>query len=464
LSWDRKIIVPVFLALALAIFVVAYLQKRSLENALLQESFLRTYEAVLQQTPRYIDVTSFAEPFSGPAQKRFQALFREIQNSTTIRMSLWSDDRRILFSNLKSIIAVHSPRHADLATLFANPKPFFIRRTEDPNWPTQTAVGEFLDMYIPISVAGKVVAGMEIHSAVSGILSPVKTQSYYNGVLLTASGAAILIICFLAKNLKDDRDRQNALANLNSQLYQESHKHAQALQKSNAELEQFAYVASHDLQEPLRMITGYTTLLARRYQGKLDKEADEFIGYAVDGAKRMQGLIQDLLSYSRVGSKGKEFARVDCEVVVAQTLTALQVAIQESGASVTREPLPTVLGDETQLVQLFQNLVGNAIKYRNSKAPEVHISCAQKAGEWVFAVKDNGIGIDPRYAQRIFVIFQRLHTREEYVGTGIGLAICKKIVERHGGKIWMESELGKGATFYFTMPAFPIGAAVASRG
>jgi light-regulated signal transduction histidine kinase (bacteriophytochrome) len=295
---------------------------------------------------------------------------------------------------------------------------------------------------------------MEIHSVVSGILSPVKTQSYYNGVLLTASGAGILIICFLAKNLKDDRDRQNTLANLNSQLYQESHKHAQALQKSNAELEQFAYVASHDLQEPLRMITGYTTLLARRYQGKLDKEADEFIGYAVDGAKRMQGLIDDLLSYSRVGTQGKEFALVDCEGVLARTLVSLQVAVEESSARVTREPLPTVTGDETQLGQLFLNLVGNAIKYRDgSKAPEVHISCRQKGADWLFAIKDNGIGIDPQHRDRLFVIFQRLHTREEYPGSGIGLAICKKIVERHGGRIWVESELGKGATFYFTMPA-----------
>jgi light-regulated signal transduction histidine kinase (bacteriophytochrome) len=246
---------------------------------------------------------------------------------------------------------------------------------------------------------------------------------------------------------------QAATAIHNAQLHEHIQSQAAKLSRSNEELEQFAYVASHDLQEPLRMITGYTSLLARRYQGKLDKDADEFIAYAADGAKRMQGLIQDLLSYSRVGTKGKEFARIDCEAVIARTLTALQVAIQESGASVTHEPLPTVLGDETQLVQLFQNLIGNAIKYRNSKAPEVHVSCAQKGSEWVFAVKDNGVGIDSRYAQRIFVIFQRLHTREEYVGTGIGLAICKKIVERHGGRIWVESELGNGATFLFTIPA-----------
>jgi light-regulated signal transduction histidine kinase (bacteriophytochrome) len=245
---------------------------------------------------------------------------------------------------------------------------------------------------------------------------------------------------------------QAATAIHNAQLHEQIQAQAAKLSRSNAELEQFAYVASHDLQEPLRMVRGYTSLLARRYQGKLDKQADEFIAYATDGANRMQGLIQDLLSYSRVGTKSKQFARIDCEAVIAQTLTALQVAIQESGARVMRDQLPIVMGDETQLGQLFQNLIGNALKYRNSRAPEVHISCAQKAGEWVFAVKDNGIGIDPQYHERIFLIFQRLHGKAEYPGTGIGLAVCKKIVERHGGKIWVESELGRGATFIFALP------------
>jgi PAS domain S-box-containing protein len=227
----------------------------------------------------------------------------------------------------------------------------------------------------------------------------------------------------------------------------------QELKRSNDDLQQFAYVASHDLQEPLRMIMGYTTLIARRYKGKLDKEADEFIAYAVDGAKRMQALIQDLLSYSRVGTQAREFTTIDCGAIVARALAALQFAIAESGATVTFDGLPTVAADETQLGQLFQNLIGNAIKYRNSEAPQVRISCNREGNNYVFAVKDNGIGIDPRYAERIFVIFQRLHTREEYAGSGIGLAICKKIVDRHGGKIWVESEPGNGATFYFTLPA-----------
>jgi len=225
------------------------------------------------------------------------------------------------------------------------------------------------------------------------------------------------------------------------------------LARSNVELERFAYVASHDLQEPLRMITGYTGLLAKRYQGKLDKDADEFIGYANDGAKRMHGLINDLLAYSRVGFKQKEFAPTDCETVLLTVCTALKATLEASHALVTHDPLPSVMGDASQLEQLFQNLIGNGIKFRNAKAPQIHVSCKREEREWVFSVRDNGIGIDPKYGEKVFVVFQRLHTREEYPGTGIGLALCKKIVERHGGRIWVESQPGEGATFYFTIPA-----------
>jgi PAS domain S-box-containing protein len=225
------------------------------------------------------------------------------------------------------------------------------------------------------------------------------------------------------------------------------------LKRSNDELVQFAYVASHDLQEPLRMVASYTQLLAKRYKGRLDSDADEFIAYAVDGSNRMQGMIQDLLAYSRAGSNGKVLLGISTENAFENALTNLGATITDSGAIVTHDPLPTITSDETQLTQVFQNLVGNAIKYRGFDVPQVHVSASKNGrNEWIFSVRDNGLGIDSQYFDRIFIIFQRLHGREERKGTGIGLAICKKILERLGGRIWVESQLEKGSTFYFALP------------
>jgi PAS domain S-box-containing protein len=224
------------------------------------------------------------------------------------------------------------------------------------------------------------------------------------------------------------------------------------LARSNKELEQFAYVASHDLQEPLRMVSSYTQLLAQKYEGQLDEKAKKYINYAVDGAVRMQRLINDLLTYSRIGTRGKPSELIDSHSVLGEALRNLAATIEENRAVITNEDLPMVRADESQLMQVFQNLIANAIKFRQKEIPRVHISVREQEHEWVFSVKDNGIGIDPKYSGRLFVIFQRLHTKEEYPGTGIGLAVCKRIVERHGGRIWFESELGKGTTFYFTIP------------
>lgn len=268
--------------------------------------------------------------------------------------------------------------------------------------------------------------GSEFPAEIS--ISPLETN---NGILVTAV-------------VRDITDRKLA--------QQQLQQHADELERSNAELEQFAYVASHDLQEPLRVVASYSQLLARRYQDKLDSDANDFIDFIVDGATRMQILINDLLSYSRVGSRGKEFESTDLNKVVESALHILELSLEDNAATVTYDNMPTLMADSIQLVQLFQNLIGNAIKFHGDVPPQIHLGVERKPNEIVFMVRDNGIGIAPQYAERIFLVFQRLHGKEEYPGTGIGLAICKKIVERHGGRIWMESVPGDGSTFFFTIP------------
>jgi len=224
------------------------------------------------------------------------------------------------------------------------------------------------------------------------------------------------------------------------------------LRRSNQELEHFAYIASHDLQEPLRMVSSYTQLLAQRYKDKLDADADEFIHYVEDGVSRMRALINGLLVYSRVGTSGAAFELTDCEAAFDCALTNLQVAVDGSGAVITHHPLPVVMADASQLTQVFQNLIGNAIKFCSQELPRIHVAAEPRGNEWLFSIRDNGIGIDPQYHDRIFDMSQRLHSRTEYPGSGVGLAICDKVVKRHGGRIWVESQTGKGATFYFTIP------------
>jgi PAS domain S-box-containing protein len=262
------------------------------------------------------------------------------------------------------------------------------------------------------------------------MLSPLKNAE---GILVTAA-------------IRDITERRKSEENLVKKV--------EELKRSNDELEHFAYIASHDLQEPLRMVASYTQLLAKRYKGRLDSEADEFIAFAVDGSNRMQVLIQDLLAYSRSGSSGSTLRETNSGGALRAALANLQATIDLSGAVVTCDSLPDITTDHTQLSQVFQNLVGNAIKYRGAAVPHIHIGAARITGgdHWIFSVRDNGMGIEPQYFDRIFVLFQRLHGREEFEGTGIGLAICKKIVERLGGRIWVESQPGKGSTFRFELP------------
>jgi signal transduction histidine kinase len=227
---------------------------------------------------------------------------------------------------------------------------------------------------------------------------------------------------------------------------------AEDLARSNAELQQFAYVASHDLQEPLRMVSSYTQLIVKRYGGQLDTDAKEFMEFIVDGAARMKRLIEDLLAYSRVGTRGQGFQLTECEAALKKALINLRGSIEASGATVTYGRLPILNADGSQLTQLFQNLIGNAIKFKDADLPHIHVSADESEDAWVLKIKDNGIGIDPQYFERIFILFQRLHGKAEYPGTGIGLAICKKIMDRHGGRIWVESEPGHGSTFCCSLP------------
>ena len=256
-----------------------------------------------------------------------------------------------------------------------------------------------------------------------------------------------LVLC-VRRALEDTRLRQER-AHAQEQL---AHK-VEELARSNCDLEQFAYVASHDLQEPLRMVAAYTQLLAERYQGKFDSAADRYISYAVEGATRMQALLEDLLAFSRVGRNGSVPAPTDVDAALKDVLRNLALALKEHSVTVTCNPLPTILADHFQVVQLFQNLIGNAIKFRGKRNPCITISAEQKGREWLFSVFDNGIGIAGEHQDLVFKIFQRLHTRSEYPGNGVGLAICKRIVEHNGGRIWVESELGHGSNFRFTFPA-----------
>lgn len=244
--------------------------------------------------------------------------------------------------------------------------------------------------------------------------------------------------------VRDITERRRAEKKLASTMRQ--------LERSNVDLEDFAYVVSHDLQSPLNTMVSFVRLLENRYKGQLDDRADEYIDYVVQGGQRMGTMINDLLTYSRVGTRGEPFKPVDLESVLKLVLGQLEAAISESRAAITHDPLPSIPGDYSQLARLFQNLIGNAIKFRGEEPPRIHISGEQRDNEWQFWVRDNGIGIEPKYTERIFGVFQRLHRQEEYSGTGIGLAVCKRIVERHGGRIWVESMPGEGSTFYFTIP------------
>jgi light-regulated signal transduction histidine kinase (bacteriophytochrome) len=309
----------------------------------------------------------------------------------------------------------------------------------------QKSTSDSTQLVILVSFLGLAIALLVAISVTVGISRPLRR--------LRMAADRIAAGEMVEPGFTDRRDEIGSLSRAMSTMVRSLNQQAGELKRSNGDLEQFAYIASHDLQEPLRMVSGFTGLLQRRYAGKLDADADEFIGFVIGGVNRMQALINDLLSYSRVGREDVAAKPVDMQVVVDQALANLQTAIEERSALVSRGPLPTVLANQGMLVRVFQNLISNALKFCKADRPIVRIAAEQHGAEWVFSVADNGIGIDPQYRDRIFLIFQRLHQQGEYPGTGIGLAVVKRIVERNGGRIWLESEPGKGTTFFFTLPA-----------
>jgi light-regulated signal transduction histidine kinase (bacteriophytochrome) len=304
---------------------------------------------------------------------------------------------------------------------------------------------------------------MDAQNAEALLIVPITTGERNLGLLLVFLEHGSLFI-------NDDLDllsifaQQKAVLLQNHLMLEEARRYAEdleekvqertaALQRSNEDLRRFAYVASHDLQEPLRTVSMYLQLIEQRYPDKLDDDGREFIAFAVDGAAHMKDLIDALLMYSRVESRPRNFALIDTQAILDEVRRLMEVSIKESEAVLTNDPLPKIIADEQLMIQLFQNLISNAIKYRSERKPEIHIGVNHEDSQWVFCVRDNGIGIEPQYLERIFVIFQRLHDRSAYPGTGIGLAVAKRTVELHGGHIWAESEVGKGTTFYFTIPA-----------
>jgi len=375
-----------------------------------------------------------------------QAIIRDItkRKSANIRLKEGEDKYRTLFeSAIDTVILIDNEIVVDcnLAAL----KMFRTTREQLVGQKTWSFMPEFQPGGLPSKEIGK----EKTRQAING------ETLFLEWRFLRGDGTEFdAELTFNTINLKGQKYFQAIIRDITErkQSAEQMKKLTQELERSNTDLAQFAYVASHDLQEPLRMVTSFVQLLQKRYQGKLDKDADEFISFAVDGASQMQKLINDLLKYSRVGTHGKSMEATNCNIVVTHALSNLRKVIKESGAIINIDHLPTIKADYTQFVQLFQNLMSNAIKYHGEKQPEILLRASDKNNYWLFSIRDNGIGIDKEYIEKIFIIFQRLHAKDKYPGTGIGLSICKKIVERHGGRIWAESKTGRGSTFYFTIP------------
>jgi PAS domain S-box-containing protein len=419
---------------------------RSAEDALAQEIGAGIELTGLRKDKSEFPIEIMLSPLHSAEGMLVTAAIRDIsvrKNAEKHLAQMEGKYRGLLEAAPDAMVVVNQSGEIVLLNLQAE-KQFGYRRNE--------LLGQKVTNIIPVGFAERLIAdglrsakdalAQQIGTGIELIAQRKDGSVFPIELMLSPLGSAEGVLVTAA--IRDITTRKAAAADLLQKV--------EELNRSNEELGQFAYIASHDLQEPLRMVASYTQLLSKRYKGKLDSDADEFIAFAVDGASRMQRLIQDLLAYSRVGTQGSDLRDISSEDALRQALINLRGAIEESGALVTHDPLPAVLADETQLTQVFQNLIGNAIKYQGPGVPKINIAAAMNGGKkWTFSVKDNGLGIDPQYFERIFGMFQRLHKREEFAGTGIGLAICKKIVEQHGSRISIESQPGQGSTFRFAL-------------
>jgi PAS domain S-box-containing protein len=367
------------------------------------------------------------------AEQRFRSLLEAAPDA----MVMCRDDGEVIMVNSRTEVLFNCARNKLISRNI---------RTLVPGWGFRLPVAWDED-FLPAAVE-PVERGVELLALPEGrapfpveiTFSPLRTE---DGVVITSA----------IRDISERRKTEEQIRQLNANLEERVLERTEALLRSNEELQQFAYVASHDLQEPLRTVSIYTQLLAKRYRGQLQGDADQFINFIVESAERMETLIHDLLDFSQVEARGADFfTSISCEAVLDDAIRNLRSLIEESGAIITREHLPVVTGDMAQLTRLFQNLLVNSIKYRSDETPRIHVAASCGTSEWLFSVRDNGIGIEPQYAEKVFGIFRCLQPRDKGSGNGMGLAICRKIVSRHEGRIWVESELGKGATFYFTLP------------
>ena len=425
---------------------------------------------------RALTPSDFKEPMIGERYDAFHEFVRRsVVSQRTARVKLWSPDGTVIYSDDPQRVGERFPAKESLLRALRGETSLAIKVPEDAENPRERYLGTLMEVYTPVIFPGStepqgVFEIYQYYEPTAQRITGMRRWIFGTvglGFLIVYGSLVSIVWRGWSTISRQRRQLETVNTRLEARVAERTAELTsmnQEVVRSNRDLEQFAYVASHDLQEPLRAVVGFTKILARRYEGKLDGDTDDLTARAVNAATRMQLIISDLLEYSRVGRDLGELQPADCDVIVDQEVDGLSAVVAGSGALVTHDPLPTIMANAPLLSEVFRNLIGNTIKYRGERSPRVNISAERRDDHWVLSVQDNGIGIDPQYAEQIFVIFKRLHSRTEYAGTGIGLAICKKAAERLGGNIWVESRLGEGATFYLSIPITEISETVLSPG